>query len=169
MDDEVLHPGHRSTRLPGYDYSSAGLYFITICTCEKKCILGHVVNERIELSGIGGIARDSWVSIPLHFPGTRLHEFVIMPNHLHGIVEICAKLGRSNAAPLPVSAAQAGSIGAIVRSFKAFVTKQIAAAVGMERGRVATNLFRASIARWAGVLERSTIYFREPVEMEMGS
>jgi len=124
MDDEVLHPGHRSIRLPGFDYSSAGLYFITICTCEKKSILGHVINERIELSSIGCIVRESWISIPSHFVATRLHEFVIMPNHLHGIVEICAKLGRSSAAPLPVSAMQAGSIGAIVRSLKAFVTKQ---------------------------------------------
>ena len=122
MDDEVLHPGHRSIRFPGYDYSAVGLYFITICAYEKQCIFGQIVNARVELSGIGCTARDSWVSIPLHFPRTRLHEFVIMPNHLHGIVEICAKLGRSSAAPL--LGVQAGSIGAIVRSFKAVVTRQ---------------------------------------------
>src|ERR1700726_4676614 len=100
MDDEILHPGHRSIRLPGHDYSSSGLYFITICSHEKKCILGHIADERVELTSIGCIVRESWVSIPSHFTATRLHEFVIMPNHLHGIVEICAKPGRSIATPL---------------------------------------------------------------------
>ena len=127
MDDEVLHPGHHSIRFPGYDYSSEGLYFITICTHEKRCILGRIVNARVELSCIGCAVRESWVSIPLHFTWTRLHGFVIMPNHLHGIVEICAKLGRSGAAPLrggSVAKVRAGSIGAIVRSFKSAVARQ---------------------------------------------
>lgn len=133
MNDEVLHPGRRSIRLAGYDYSSAGLYFITICTHEKRCILGRVVSARIELSSVGCAVRESWVSIPLHFAWTRLHEFVVMPNHVHGIVEICAKPGRSIAAPLqglPVARVQAGSLGAIMRSFKAFVTKQVRRQLG---------------------------------------
>jgi putative transposase len=79
------------------------------------------------LSPDGLIVDECWVAIPLHFGPTRLHEFVIMPNHLHGIVEICTKVGRSSAAPLPVTdaAVQAGSLGAIVRSFKAVATKRI--------------------------------------------
>jgi REP-associated tyrosine transposase len=125
FDAEVLHPGHRSIRLKGYDYTSEGLYFITICSHEKRCIFGCIVESRAVLSPVGLIVRECWIAIPSHFAQTRLHAFVIMPNHLHGIVEICAKLGRSNAAPLPGTAplVQAGSLGAIVRSFKAAATR----------------------------------------------
>ena len=125
---EVLHPGHRSIRLKGYDYASAGLYFVTICSHEKRCVFGRIVESQAVLSPIGLIIRECWVSIPSHFPKVRLHSFVIMPNHLHGIVEICAKLGRSSAAPLQgklVAAVPPGSLGAIVRSFKSAAARQV--------------------------------------------
>jgi putative transposase len=126
FDEEALHPGHRSIRLKGYDYSSEGLYFVTICSHEKRCGFGRITEARAELSPAGLIVRECWVAIPLHFPQTRLHAFVVMPNHLHGIVEICAKLGRSSAAPLRGNlAVPPGSLGAIVRSFKAAATKRV--------------------------------------------
>src|SRR6266404_2099154 len=126
FEHQTLHPGHHSIRFPGYDYSSPGLYFVTICSHQKRCVFGRIVDARALLSPAGLIVRECWVAIPSHCAGTRLHEFVIMPNHLHGIVEICAKLGRSSAAPLRGTAAsvQAGSLGAIVRSFKAAATKR---------------------------------------------
>ena len=126
FDEEALHPGHRSIRLKGYDYSSEGLYFITICSHEKRCGFGRITEARAEVSPAGLIVRECWVAIPSHFTRTRLHAFVVMPNHLHGIVEICAKLGRSGAAPLRGTLAVApGSLGAIVRSFKAAATKRV--------------------------------------------
>ena len=123
--EETLHPGHRAIRLKGYDYTSEGFYFVTICSHEKRCIFGRIVESRAVLSAAGLIVRECWVAVPSHFAQTRLHEFVIMPNHLHGVVEICAKVGRSSAAPLPgtVPLVQAGSLGAIVRSFKAAATR----------------------------------------------
>jgi putative transposase len=123
--EEPLHPGHRSIRLRGYDYTSVCLYFITICSHEKHCIFGNIVDAQAMLSPLGRIVRECWVAIPLHFAGTRLHAFVIMPNHLHGIVEICAKLGRSSAAPLRRPAVQPGSLAAIVPSFKAAASKRV--------------------------------------------
>src|SRR6266404_5217771 len=128
FEDQALHPGHHSIRFPGYDYSSEGLYFVTICSHQKRCVLGRIVEARTVLSPVGVIVRKCWVAIPSHFARTRLHEFVIMPNHLHGIGEICAKPGRSSAAPLRVNLPRAvppGSLGAIVRSFKAAVTKRV--------------------------------------------
>ena len=124
FDDRALHPGHRSIRLQGYDYSSQGLYFVTICTHERRCTLSRVVDNHLELSQVGRIVRECWMEIPSHFPSVRPHGFVIMPNHLHGIVEIVAKLGRSKAAPLRGHRVTAASLGAIVRSFKAAVTKR---------------------------------------------
>jgi putative transposase len=67
--DETLHPGHHSIRLRGYDYSSEGLYFLTICTHEKQCTLGRVTESRVELSVMGLAVRECWVAIPAH-----LHE-----------------------------------------------------------------------------------------------
>ncbi len=125
FDEEALHPGHHSIRLKGYDYSLEGLYFVTICAHEKRCIFGRIIDARAELSPAGLLVHDCWSAIPLHFARTRLHAFVVMPNHLHGIVEICSKLGRSSAAPLRGNLAVApGSLGAIVRSFKAAATRQ---------------------------------------------
>jgi len=77
-----------STRLPGYDYSQPGYYFVTICTKYKFCYFGEIVDEKMVLNNIGKIAVKYWLEIPKHFLQVTLDEFVIMPNHVHGIVEI---------------------------------------------------------------------------------
>ncbi|MBU1131369.1 transposase [Patescibacteria group bacterium] len=76
----------RSIRLPNYDYSQPGYYFITICTKNRDCLLGVTKNNKIELSPIGEIAKQCWLDIPKHYPHTRLDEYIIMPNHVHGII-----------------------------------------------------------------------------------
>ena len=85
----------KSTRLPGWDYISSGFYFVTICTKKRICNLGEVLMDNnheyfAALSEIGKIARDCWLDIPNHFPNASLDEWVIMPNHMHGIVVIGA-------------------------------------------------------------------------------
>jgi len=126
FSDEDLHPGHHSIRLKGHDYSGGGFYFITVCAYEKKCVFGRVVSMEIHLSPLGHIVRECWMGIPEHIPRVRLHGFVLMPNHLHGIIEIVCQLGRGSAAPLRGTQPRvvAGSLGAVVRSFKAAVTKR---------------------------------------------
>jgi putative transposase len=78
----------RSIRLKEYDYTSPGWYYITICTHQQTCLFGDINNGRIVLSSIGKIAWEYWLQIPNHFKFVELDEFVIMPNHLHGIVII---------------------------------------------------------------------------------
>jgi REP element-mobilizing transposase RayT len=78
----------RSIRLPGYDYTLSGVYFVTICVRSGECLLGEVVNEEMRLSGLGQIAHDSWAQVPMHFPDVSIDAFTIMPNHLHAIVVI---------------------------------------------------------------------------------
>jgi len=78
----------RSIRLKGYDYSQAGLYFITICCDNRMCLFGNVVNGEMELNDAGKIAYACWMEIPNHFPNAVLHEHIVMPNHVHGIVEL---------------------------------------------------------------------------------
>ena len=79
-----------------YDYSQAGLYFITICTQNRECLFGDVRNGMIELSQIGKIAYNIWYETPQHFDYTELDEFVLMPNHLHGIIVILQQRRKPN-------------------------------------------------------------------------
>ena len=81
---EIHH--RRSVRLKHYDYSTPGAYFLTVCTWNKECLLGEIVNGVIRLSPTGKIACDSWLKIPDYFNNVRLDEFVVMPNHIHGII-----------------------------------------------------------------------------------
>lgn len=75
-------------RLPGYDYSGDGYYFITICTRNREHFFGKVMDGRMRLSPIGKIAKYHWRKIPKRFSGIHLDEFIVMPNHLHGIIII---------------------------------------------------------------------------------
>ncbi len=74
----------RSIRLKGYDYSQAGAYFVTICTKDRECIFGKIVDEEMRLTQGGRIADECWRNIPTHYPHVVLNKFVIMPNHVHG-------------------------------------------------------------------------------------
>jgi len=98
----------RSIRLKGYDYSQAGLYFITICVQNKACLFGKIIvgannhlppNNHLPhlpdnhlpkmiLNDAGIIANECWLDIPKHFPNSVLHEYIVMPNHVHGIIEL---------------------------------------------------------------------------------
>ncbi len=84
----------RSIRLKGYDYTQPGAYFITICTQNRECLFGEVVDGRMVLNELGQVARECWLAIPDHFPHSRLDEFVIMPNHVHGIIWIVGPDGK---------------------------------------------------------------------------
>jgi len=78
----------KSARLEGYDYSQNGYYFVTICTKNRECFFGDIKNEKMQLSKIGKIAKKFWLEIPDHFSFVELGEFIVMPNHFHGIVVI---------------------------------------------------------------------------------
>lgn len=77
-----------STRLLGWDYAAAGYYFVTICTKNRELFFGEVVEGEMRLSEMGEIASGYWLEIPEHFPYAGLDKFVVMPNHVHGIVVI---------------------------------------------------------------------------------
>ncbi len=75
-----------SLRLRGYDYSSVGAYFVTIATWQREMLFGDVVKEEMVLNDVGKIAYKWWLKIPEHFPNVKLENFIIMPNHIHGII-----------------------------------------------------------------------------------
>src|SRR5690606_23648175 len=83
---EIHH--RRSIRLQGYDYSRQGLYFITICCDIRRCLFGGITNGQMVLNEAGKFAKECWKEIQGHFPNAILHEYIIMPNHVHGIIEL---------------------------------------------------------------------------------
>lgn len=118
----------RSIRLKDYDYTQNGAYFVTICTFQRYEWFGEIRDDSMNLNRVGRIAQDCWLQISDHFPHVELDEFVVMPNHLHGILVIMHDAGARHVVPLQSAAfAQpiAGSLPTIIRSFKAAVTKQI--------------------------------------------
>ncbi len=80
----------RSIRLQGYDYSSAGAYFITICTQNRACLFGEISDGTMQLNDAGQMVERVWQSLLQRFPHVCLDAFVVMPNHVHGIVQLRA-------------------------------------------------------------------------------
>lgn len=96
---------HRhSIRLKGYDYTQAGAYLVTIVTHGRECLFGEIINGEMILNEYGKIVQKWWDDLPNHFPGVETGAFVIMPNHVHGVIVIVDD-GRG-AAPAPLISAQ---------------------------------------------------------------
>jgi putative transposase len=76
----------RSIRLPGYDYSQVGAYFVTVCSYQKECVFGEVVKGEMRLNEAGREVLSVWEVLPQRFPSIELDAFVVMPNHIHGII-----------------------------------------------------------------------------------
>jgi putative transposase len=90
----------RSVRLKGYDYAGPGAYFVTICVRERECALGRVVDGAMELNDCRRMVATTWQRIPRFFPQVELDAWVVMPNHVHGIIVIVDGVrGRGDAFP----------------------------------------------------------------------
>ena len=83
-------PGHqrRSIRIPGYDYTQPGAYFITCVTWQRLHLFGEIANGNLKLSKLGDLAKKEWDHLAKRFPWIELDELVVMPNHIHGIIVI---------------------------------------------------------------------------------
>jgi putative transposase len=126
----------RSIRLPDYDYSQPGAYFITMVTYRRDFLFGEIVDGEMRLSPMGHIASEHWRAIPEHFPHVELGAYVVMPNHVHGIIMIngrsdagaSERRGTTMSCPNPregFGKPVKGSIPTIIRSYKASVTNRI--------------------------------------------
>lgn len=123
-----LHQYRKNIRLQDYDYSSAGYYFVTIVSYKRKHIFGEVVDGEMNLSQAGKIVEQTWQDIPKHFPNTNCNVFILMPNHIHGIINIIKDeiVGARHASPLQrINGVKPQSVGTIIGSFKSSVTKKL--------------------------------------------
>ena len=125
----------RSIRLKGYDYTQPGAYFITLLTQGRECLFGEVVDGEMQLNAAGRIALEEWVRTPSVRPEMGIDEFVIMPNHVHGIVIICDIVGAHGRAPLRRAPLQNDphqpthrkprSLGSFIAGYKSIVTRRV--------------------------------------------
>jgi hypothetical protein len=89
MNQYNPHIHHRrSIRLKGYDYSQEGLYFVTICCQNRICRFGYIENGEMVLNDAGKMVETEWLKLPERFKNIKLHEYIVMPNHFHAILEI---------------------------------------------------------------------------------
>jgi REP element-mobilizing transposase RayT len=131
----------RSIRLKGYDYTAAGAYFITICTHQRECLFGIIEDSEMRLNQLGQIVQFHWLNLPRHHSHVQLDEFIVMPNHFHGIIwlggmdckggfskESSISPQELNAKPAPTrisTNAKRHGVPEIVRGFKTFSARRI--------------------------------------------
>jgi len=119
----------RSIRLKHYDYSQSGAYFVTIVMKGRSCLLGDIVDEEIRLNNIGHAVQDVWQNLVQHYPRVELDVFIVMPNHVHGIIVIVDHRGTVGAglrpAPTPAPTKRRHGLPEIVRAFKSFSARII--------------------------------------------
>jgi len=82
------HTRRRSIRLQNYDYSQPGTYFVTICTYKRECLFGQIIDGEMQLNKTGYLVQSIWESLHVRFPSIQLDTFIMMPNHIHGIILI---------------------------------------------------------------------------------
>jgi putative transposase len=110
----------RSIRLKGFDYSRSAVYFVTICVQHRECLFGTISQNQLLLNDAGEMVSKEWLALPSRFPSIILDEFIVMPNHFHGIICI-----------LP-DAANNPTLGRIVGAFKSIVNNHYIAGVNTQ-------------------------------------
>ena len=124
-------PDRRSIRLPEYDYSQSGIYAVTICAYNKKCLFGGVSNEIMEMNEIGRLVSACWQEIPKQLHYVDLLDYIVMPNHLHGIIiidndgRIMGTASRAHTRTEAFGKPSRDSLPTIIRSYKSGVTRRI--------------------------------------------
>ncbi len=114
----------RSNRLPNFDYSKSGLYFLTLCCQDRLPLFGDISEGKMLFNPAGYWASQCWMEIPNHNPAAILHEFVIMPNHIHGIIELDnSKIPEQNRKVHSFQGMIPKSLASIVKGYKIGVTK----------------------------------------------
>jgi REP element-mobilizing transposase RayT len=128
-DNPTILPRRRSLRLKGYDYSQAGAYFVTICAHDKACLFGEVIGNEMKMNELGLKVQTVWDELPVHYPHVAMDAFVVMPNHVHGVVvlradEVGAGLKPARTEPARTESTRHG-LQEIVRAFKTFSARRI--------------------------------------------
>ena len=161
-------PNRRSIRLPGFDYTYPTVYFVTIVTFQRERLFGDVIDHEMRLSTIGEIARREWLKLPYRFAHVDLDEFVIMPDHMHGLLifkDIESRdSNRSSSTSVNEAALKAhvaaGSLGAVVRAYKSNVARVANFSRFRNSGPIWHRNYYERVIRDEQDLERVQVYIR---------
>ena len=118
----------RSIRLQEYDYTQSGAYFVTMVVRDRSCLFGEIANDEVQLNETGMLVADTWEWLATQYAYVTLDEYIVMPNHLHGIIVIDIRRGGSRTAPTMPSNRK--PLGRLVGAFKTVMTKQFNLAHG---------------------------------------
>lgn len=137
---EAFH--RHSLRLKDFDYSQAGAYFVTICTKNRQCLFGKIQQGLMQLNASGRVASAQWQRLPNRFTDLELGEWIVMPNHIHGILVTTGKgeasHANSSASPNPITkdasplrpnGTAPGSVGAIIQNYKSITSRKLSAQI----------------------------------------
>ena len=128
----VNKPTRRSLRLKGFDYAQPGAYYVTVLVQKGWPLFGEVVEEQMRLNDAGKMVRQVWDALPVRFPAIELDAFVVMPNHVHGIVAITRPAGAQRAdgqCPANTPDHNPVTLGDVVSAFKSLTTAEYASNV----------------------------------------
>ena len=174
-------PRRRAMRLQDYDYSQPGVYYVTICVQNRQCIFGEIIDGKMQLNEIGQIVVECWNRIPQHFSSVEIGEFVIMPNHMHGIISwgieetefphLCV----GTRSPRPKNSTRehkeddsSPSLGKITAYFKYQSTKHINQSHNMARTRIWQRNYHDHVVRDDKDLQRLHQYIQNnPLKWEL--
>jgi REP element-mobilizing transposase RayT len=182
INSELNIGRRRSLRLAGYDYSSAGMYFVTVCTDGKVNLFGKILGGEMKLNPVGEAVLSAWNGIPERFAAVQLDAFVVMPNHFHGVIFILGNgVGVENrvaagtnakanskdsveGAALRLRSGQASSaptLGKVVRAFKSISAIRINEILGRKGQAVWQRNYFERIVRRGKDLEKIRRYIAE--------
>jgi len=165
----------RSIRLRGYDYSQNGAYFVTICTQNRAFLFGEVVDGNMHLSDSGRVVQATWDGLPSHYAGVACDAFVVMPDHIHGIIILNEREvvtdsdGVCTSTPVPTGKRRYHGLPEIVRGFKTFSSRQTNQLRGIPGVRVWQRNYYEHIIRNESALNRIRAYIaRNPAQWTSG-
>lgn len=121
------YPERKRNRLKNYDYSQNGRYFVTICVKNRMEFFGKIINGKMILNIYGRIVQQSWLDLPNHYKNCHLGQFIVMPNHIHGIVVIKNDIFPvgNGSKPFPTMVKRKHGLSEITRGFKTFSSRKI--------------------------------------------
>jgi len=152
----TTHPARRLTRLPSYDYTQEGAYFITVCTFDRMCLFGEVVDDIVHPNQFGQAVLDTWSQLPNHYVHVQTCAFVLMPNHVHGVLVIQPTEGQSPDQNLRHNCRH--GLLEVVRAFKTFSARGINGVRGTRGQPVWQRGYYEHVVRSEKSLERVCEY-----------
>ena len=164
-------PRRRSLRLQAYDYAKAGAYFITIVTQDRRCLFGEIAAGEVRLNEVGRLVADTWQWLETRYPSVLMDEYVVMPNHIHGIIVMTGEGGGTGDSRIAPTQGRRGvgrkALGNLIGAFKTVAAKRLNLARGTPGRRLWQRNYYEHVVRGEEDMDRIRAYIRDnPLQWE---